>query len=377
EERQEIDKWVISLLNSLVKNVVAAYEDYDITSAGRLLQDFVCDHLSNWYVRLNRKRFWGGSLDKDKLAAYQTLYEALVDVALLSAPIAPFFSEKLYLDLVPSAESVHFEAMPVCDPARIDKDLEERMDLAQRASSMVLALRRKINTKVRQPLSKLIIPVLDGRVKEQLEKVRKLLLTEVNVKELEFITDTAGLITKKIRPNFKTLGKKYGAQMKAIAAYFATMTQEEIARIEAEAAIAEEVALHIGDAVVSLLRDDYEITSEDMPGWLVATDGPLTLALDVTITEELKKEGIARELVNRIQNLRKDTGFDVTDRIEVAIYADGQNVEELQSALGSFGEYVAQQTLAKKVEVLPLPAPENAAEIEWGEGDIWIYVNKL
>ncbi len=377
EERQEIDKWVISLLNSLVKNVVAAYEDYDITTAGRLIQDFVCDHLSNWYVRLNRKRFWGGSLDKDKLAAYQTLYEALVDVALLSAPIAPFFSEKLYLDLVPEAESVHFKAMPVCDPAKIDKDLEERMDLAQRASSMVLALRRKINTKVRQPLSKLIIPVLDAKVKEQLEKVRKLLLTEVNVKELEFITDTAGLITKKIKPNFKTLGKKYGAQMKSIAAYFATMTQEEIARIEAEAALEKEVALHIGDAVIPLLRDDYEITSEDMPGWLVATDGPLTLALDVTITEELKKEGIARELVNRIQNLRKETGFDVTDRIEVAIYADGQNGEEIRSALAMFGEYVAQQTLAKKVEVSPLPAAEGAAEIEWGEENIWIQVKKL
>ena len=226
--RPELDRWIISLLNSLVKDVVDAYEAYDVTTAGRLIQNFVCDHVSNWYVRLGRKRFWGGSMDEDKLSAYQTLYQILVSVARLAAPIAPFFMERMYLDLVPGAESVHFEAMPEYDASVVDKDLEERMELAQRASSMVLALRRKVNIKVRQPLSKIMIPVIDGRVKEQLEKVKSLLLGEVNVKDAEFISDTAGLITKKIKPNFKTLGKIYGKQMKDIAAAFGSLSQDDI-----------------------------------------------------------------------------------------------------------------------------------------------------
>ncbi|MCD8313389.1 MAG: DUF5915 domain-containing protein, partial [Bacteroidales bacterium] len=308
---------------------------------------------------------------------YQTLYEALVDVALLSAPIAPFFSEKLYLDLVPGAESVHLTAMPTCYESLIDKDLEERMDLAQRASSMVLALRRKVNIKVRQPLSKLIIPVLSNKVREQLEKVRGLLLGEVNVKEAEFITDTTGLITKKIKPNFKVLGKKYGPQMKAIAARFGSMSQEEIAAIEAAETLGQPYTLQLGDAAVTLEKGDYEIHSEDMPGWLVATDGPLTLALDITLTDELRREGTARELVNRIQNLRKDCGFDVTDRIEVTIYADGQDGKEIADSLSSFKDYVARQTLAKKVELCGMPAAADALEVEWGEGAIRIQVRKL
>ena len=312
-ERPEIDRWIISLLNSLVKDVVAAYEDYDVTSAGRLIQDFVCDHLSNWYVRLNRKRFWGGSMDQDKLSAYQTLYEVLVDVAKMAAPIAPFFMERMYLDLVPGAGSVHFESMPVYDAACVDKDLEERMDLAQRASSMVLALRRKVNIKVRQPLSKLVIPVIDKKIEEQLEKVKTLLLGEVNVKDAEFISDTAGLITKKIRPNFKTLGKKYGSRMKAIAAAFATLGQEDIAAIEAAGMADRDYVLRLADGDVALAKGDYEVSSEDMPGWLVATDGPLTLALDITVTDDLRKEGTARELINRIQNLRKESDFDVPE----------------------------------------------------------------
>lgn len=376
EERVEIDRWIISLLNTLVKDVVAAYEDYDITQAGRLIQNFVCDHLSNWYVRLNRKRFWGGSMDADKLAAYQTLYEVLVDVAKLAAPIAPFFMENMYLDLVPSAESVHFVSMPEYDASVVDKDLEERMELAQRASSMVLALRRKVNIKVRQPLSKLIIPVIDSRVKDQLEKVKGLILGEVNVKEAEFISDTAGLITKKIKPNFKTLGKKYGPLMKAIAAAFAVLSQEEISAIQASEDTCGYV-LHLEGGDVQLVKGDYEVTSEDMPGWLVATEGTLTLALDITVTDELRKEGTARELINRIQNLRKDSGFDVTDKINVKIYADGDNGTDISAAIGSFGDYVASQTLAKEILVLPSNDAGDAPEVEWGEGNIQISVAKI
>ena len=376
-ERPEIDRWIISLLNSLVKDVVAAYEDYDVTTAGRLIQDFVCDHLSNWYVRLNRKRFWGGSMDQDKLSAYQTLYEVLVDVAKMAAPIAPFFMERMYLDLVPGAESVHFVAMPEYDGASVDKDLEERMDLAQRASSMVLALRRKVNIKVRQPLSKLVIPVIDKKVEEQLEKVKVLLLGEVNVKEAEFISDTAGLITKKIRPNFKTLGKKYGAKMKAIAAAFGQLSQEDIAAIQAAENEDKEYMLHLSDGDVAICKGDYEISSEDMPGWLVATDGPLTLALDITVTDDLKREGTARELINRIQNLRKDSDFDVTDKIEVKIFADGADRSEIEDSLGSFKDYVASQTLAKGISVASLADAGDAREVEWNDSAIRISVSRL
>lgn len=377
-ERPEIDRWVVSMLNTLVKEVVEAYEDYDITAAGRLIQDFVCDHLSNWYVRLNRKRFWGGSMDRDKLSAYQTLYEVLVAVAKLAAPIAPFFMDRMYLDLVPGAESVHFVSMPSYDASVVDKDLEERMDLAQRASSMVLALRRKVNIKVRQPLSKLVIPVIDQRVKEQLELVKGLLLGEVNVKEAEFLADTEGLITKKIKPNFKTLGKMYGAKMKAISAAFNMLGQAEISAIQAREATGEGYMLTLADGdQVKIVKGDYEISSEDMPGWLVATEGSLTLALDITVTDDLKKEGIARELINRIQNLRKDSGFDVTDKINVKIFADGEDGADIADALCAFGDYVASQTLAKTVEAGALADAGNAAEVEWGDAAIRIEVVKL
>lgn len=377
-ERPEIDRWVVSMLNTLVKEVVEAYEDYDITAAGRLIQDFVCDHLSNWYVRLNRKRFWGGSMDRDKLSAYQTLYEVLVAVAKLAAPIAPFFMDRMYLDLVPGAESVHFVSMPSYDASVVDKDLEERMNLAQRASSMVLALRRKVNIKVRQPLSKLVIPVIDQRVKEQLELVKGLLLGEVNVKEAEFLADTEGLITKKIKPNFKTLGKMYGAKMKAISAAFNMLGQAEISAIQAQEATGEGYMLTLADGdQVKIVKGDYEISSEDMPGWLVATEGSLTLALDITVTDDLKKEGIARELINRIQNLRKDSGFDVTDKINVKIFADGEDGADIADALCAFGDYVASQTLAKTVEAGALADAGNAAEVEWGDGVIRIEVVKL
>ena len=374
-ERPEIDRWIISLLNTLVKDVVAAYEDYDITTAGRLIQDFVCDHVSNWYVRLGRKRFWGGTMDTDKLSAYQTLYQVLVAVAKLAAPIAPFFMDRLYLDLVEGeSESVHYVAMPAYDEAVVDKDLEERMALAQRATSMVLALRRKAEINVRKPLSKIIIPVIDAKVKEQLEAVKTLILNEVNVKEAEFISDTAGLITKKIKPNFKTLGKIYGKQMKEIAAAFGTLSQEVISEIQAAEMSGTGYVLNLASGDVTLNKGDYEISSEDMPGWLVATEGAMTIALDVTVTEELKQEGVARELINRIQNLRKSSGFDVTDKVNVTIYADGQAGEEISASLANFAEYVGAQTLALSVAYAPLAEAGEAPEVEWNEETIRIAV---
>ncbi len=375
-ERPEIDRWIISLLNSLIKDVVTAYEDYDITTAGRLIQDFVGDHLSNWYVRLGRKRFWGGTMDVDKLSAYQTLYEVLKKVAVLAAPIAPFYMERLYLDLVPEAESVHFELMPKWDEKVIDIELEERMALAQRATSMVLALRRKAEINVRKPLSRIVVPVIDIKIQEQLEAVKDLVLNEVNVKDVEFVFDTAGLITKKIKPNFKTLGKIYGKQMKEIAAAFGTLSQEVISAIQDTEVTGEPYILKLPSGDVTLNAGDYEISSEDMPGWLVATEGSLTIALDVTITEELKQEGTARELINRIQNLRKNSGFDVTDKIDVRIAAEGEDGKEIAESLENFSDYVASQTLALSIEMASLAELKDAAEVEWNEEVIHIAISR-
>ena len=365
-ERPEIDRWLISLLNTLIKNVKECYESYDITGAGRLIQDFVCDNLSNWYVRLNRKRFWGGKMDADKLAAYQTLYSALETVAVLAAPIAPFYMDRLFCDLNSAAGahdviSVHMVPMPGCDSACVDADLEERMALAQKSSSMVLALRRKVNIKVRQPLSRMIIPVLDPKIEEQFEKVRALVLSEVNVKEVEYIKDTTGLITKKIKPNFKTLGKRYGKQMKEIAASFAALSQQDIAAVEAAGMQNEDYVLHLPSGDVSLEPADYQVTSEDMPGRLVATEGRLTIALDITVTPELRNEGVARELINRIQNLRKDSGFEVTDRITAHI----QRLPEVEEAVAGFRDYIASQTLAR--ELILEDAVSGGVEVEWLE----------
>ena len=373
-DRPEIDRWIISLMNTLIKDVRAAYEDYDVTLAGRLIQDFVCDHVSNWYVRLNRKRFWGSGSDRDKLAAYQTLYEVLRNIAVLSAPIAPFFMDRLYLDLVPDGEeSVHYAMMPESDGSLIDKDLEERMELAQRASSMVLALRRKVNIKVRQPLSKLVIPVISDKVRGQLEKVKDIILGEVNVKEAEFISDTTGIITKKIKPNFKTLGKVYGKRMKEIASAFAAMDQHVINAIQNSETAGAAYSLNLPEGEVILNPGDYMISSEDMPGWLVASEGALTIALDIEVSEQLRNEGVARELVNRIQNLRKDSGFEVTDKVDVRIYADGEALEEITAALASYKDYVATQTLSLSIETRPAAeAGEKAAEVEWNEGKILV-----
>ena len=375
-ERPELDRWIISLLNTLIRDVRAAYEDYDVTSAGRMIQEFVCDHLSNWYVRLGRKRFWGGGMSQDKLSAYQTLHEVLKDIAVLAAPIAPFYMDHLYCDLVEGADSVHFVLMPEPDAEVVDKDLEERMSLAQRASSMVLALRRKVNIKVRQPLSKIIIPVMSEIVRAQLELVKNLILGEVNVKEAEFISDTAGIITKKIKPNFKTLGKIYGKQMKEIAAAFGQFDQKTINEIQNAEAAGNEYVIALPSGNVTLRQGDFEISSEDMPGWLVATEGPLTLALDIEVTDELKKEGIARELINRIQNIRKDSGFEVTDRVVVEIYAQGDDFFEISDAVDVYYDHITMQTLSEIDSVSADPAPENAVKVEWNESEIGIIVTR-
>ena len=370
-ERPMFDRWIISRLNTLVAAVIAAYEDYDITSAGRLIQDFVCDDLSNWYIRLNKKRLWGAGLAQDKLSAYQTLYETLRSIALLSAPIAPFYSERLWLDLVPDSDSVHYRAMPQYRSELVDKDLEESMGFAQKASSMVLALRKKVSINVRKPLAKVLLPVIDDNVKAHIERVRDIFLTEVNVKELEFIHDTTGIITKKIKPNFKTLGKKYGKQMKEIASAFAGLSQESICDIERTA----DYVLDLPSGKVTLSAGDYEITSEDMPGHLVASEGTLTLALDIVQTPQLIREGNARELIHPVQNLRKKCGLDVTDRISTSIYADGAVYDAVADALGEYSEYVSAQTLSTSLELKSLSEkPEEAAEVEWGDGNIYINI---
>ena len=373
-QRPEFDRWALSRLNTLVKGVRAAYEDYDITTAGRLIQDFVCDDFSNWYLRLNKKRVWGPGMDDDKLSAYQTIYEVLRTVALLSAPIAPFYADELYTDLVPTAESVHFALMPEADEVLVDAELEARMALAQKASSMVLALRKKVGINVKQPLPKLLVPVSGEQMQARLEAVRQFLLSEVNVKDLAFVTDATGLITRKAKPNFRTLGKKYGKQMKEIAAAFATLDQPTIAAMDR---CEGDYRLDLPGGPVLLAKEDYEIHSEDMPGWLVASEGPLTLALDVTLTPELVQEGTARELIRPIQNLRKECGLAVTDRISTVIYAEGDAAVKIGDSLARFKEYVASQTLSTQVELRPLAeAPADAAQVEWDDTYIKIKINR-
>lgn len=348
-DRPEIDRWILSLLDSLVKEVRAFYEDYEPTRATRLIQDFVIENLSNWYVRLNRKRYWGGSYSRDKISAYQTLYTCLETVAVLMAPVAPFYADLLFTDLNKVTGkhpegSVHLLDFPTHNPEHIDAELEERMYLAQRISSMTLALRRKVNIKVRQPLNKIMIPLPDASFEKKIEAVRNLILTEVNVKEIEYLEDTSDILVKKIKPNFKTLGPRYGKKMKSISAALATLNQKEIRNFEKVG----EITLRIDDDQIKLSLGDVEILSEDIPGWLVATEGPLTVALDITVTRELKEEGLARELINRIQNLRKESGFNVTDKIMIWIEAGS----EIKTAVERFRDYIAGQTLATDIIVI-------------------------
>ena len=372
-ERPEIDRWVISKLNSVIRDVRAAYEDYDVKTAGRILEDFVCDDVSNWYVRLNRARYWAGEMTADKAAAYQTLYEVLVDVAMLSAPIAPFFMDQLYRDLTGS-DSVHFTLMPEADTALIDTAVEEWMTLAQEATSMVLALRKKCNIPVRQPLSKLVIPVISEKVRAQLSAGRDIVLGEVNVKEMEFIADTTGIMVLKVKPNFRTIGKAYGPRMKEIAAAFGSLSQDVISAMKTAETAGEAYILSFPGGDVVLSPGDYQISSEDMPGWLVASQGSLTIALDIEVTPQLRQEGLSRELVNRIQNLRKGAGFEVTDRIDTVVYADDPSLED---ALGVYSDYVKAQTLSRTLRLAPASeAPADAAEVEWTEGNIKITVKR-
>ncbi len=364
-ERPEIDRWVISLLNSLVKEVAEHYNNYEPTRAGRAIQDFVIENLSNWYVRLGRKRYWGGDYNKDKVSAYQTLYTCLETVVKLSAPIAPFITDQIFMDLNAVSgkhidESVHLAAFPVYDESLIDAKLEERMDIAQKVSSMILALRRKVSIKVRQPLNKIMLPVLNEDFVPQFEAVKDLVLNEVNVKEVEYLTDTSGILVKKIKPNFKVLGPKFGPKMKLVAGAVAKFTQEDIATIEKE----DKIEVMIGEDAVTLTLADVEIASEDIPGWLVANEGQLTVALDVTITEALAQEGIAREFVNRIQNLRKESGFEVTDKIVVSIASD----EATDMAVEAYKDYIAAQTLAQSVLVVSDSNLENPVSLEVVEG---------
>ncbi len=372
-ERPEIDRWILSELNTLVKDVTNYLEDYDPTPAARRIDAFVNENLSNWYVRLNRKRFWGGELTTDKLAAYQTLYTCLETVVMLAAPIAPFITDRIFTDLNAmsgrhSEESVHLAEYPKCNEALINSELEEMMSLAQRASSMVLALRRKVNIKVRQPLQKIIIPVLDKDMAKHIEAVRQLIMNEVNVKAIELITDTTGIITKRIKPNFKTLGAKCGKYMKQVAALVASFTQEQIAAVESNP----ETVLTVEGVEFVTTPADFDITSEDMPGWLVASEGKLTVALDITITDELRREGVARELVNRIQNIRKESGFEVTDKISVEIEA----TELTAPAVESFADYIAQQTLAVEVKAVATPNGAVVADSDIDESPLKIAVTK-
>ena len=346
-ERPEIDRWILSLLNSLVKNVDACYNDYEPTRAGRLISDFVNDNLSNWYVRLNRKRFWGGGMTQDKLSAYQTLYVCLETVAKLMAPIAPFYADVLYMDLVKATGrdnvvSVHLAKFPTYDESLINTDLEERMQVAQDITSMVLALRRKVNIKVRQPLQCIMIPVVDDVQRAHIEAVQALILNEVNVKEIKFVDGAAGVLVKKVKCDFKKLGPKFGKQMKAVATAVSNLSQEAIAELEKNGTY----TLRLPDGADAVIEtSDVDIFSEDIPGWLVANEGRLTVALEVTLTEDLRREGIARELVNRIQNLRKSSGFEITDKISITISKNPQT----DDAVTEYKDYICNQVLGTEL----------------------------
>ena len=361
-ERPEIDRWIISVLNSLVKEVTDDIEDYELTKAARAISDFVVNNLSNWYVRLNRSRFWDGDL-----AANQTLYQSLKTVAMLMAPIAPFYADMLYRDLTGSDTSVHLAAYPKADEAAIDSNLEKRMAIAQQITSMVLSLRRKKNLKVKQPLTAIMIPVLDEAQKQDIEAVADLIMSEVNVKGINYVGGDAGILVKRIKPDFKKLGPKFGKNMKAAAQALTSLEQSQIAQFEKDGKIA--LTLNGEEAVVELA--DVEVISEDIPGWLVANDGNITVALDITITDDLRKEGIARELVNRIQNVRKSKDFNITDRIVVKIAPD----EHVNDAVAQFKDYIAKQVLAVAIELAPVEGADVIA-LDMDDYELKITVDK-
>ena len=372
-ERPEIDRWIISLLNSLVKEAGRCYDDYDLTRAGRAIQEFVTENLSNWYVRLNRKRYWGGEYDKDKLAAYQTLFVCLETISRLAAPIAPFYMDRLFIDLNDATgrqkeNSVHLVLFPIYDESLIDKALEERMDIAQKVSSMILGLRRKVSIKVRQPLARIMVPIPDKYFREKFEAVKDLVLAEVNVKEVEYIDDTASILVKKIKPNFKTLGPRYGKLMKEISNAISALTPQEIVSFENTG----NHPVSINGRQIVLTTGDVEIISEDIPGWQVANDGKLTVALDITISDDLRYEGIAREFVNRIQNIRKETGFDVTDKITVLI----EDHDFVREAVTRHAAYIGSQTLATTVNLVNSFTGNNVREVDIDEVVVKISISR-
>jgi isoleucyl-tRNA synthetase len=370
-ERPEIDRWILSSLNTLIKNVTRSMDDYEPTMAGRFIEQFVDEHLSNWYVRLCRRRFWKGEYEQDKVSAYQTLYECLETIVRLMAPISPFFSDAVFRNLESvtgrfKAESVHHADFPVADEASIDISLEERMQLAQDVCSLVLSLRKKVNIKVRQPLQKVMIPVLDAGMKTQLEKIGDLIKAEVNVKEMVYITETEGVISKKIKANFKALGTRMGAKMKAVSAAISNFSQVDISTIEKEG----KFELSIDSEIVTIELLDVDIVAEDIPGWSVANKGSLTVALDITLTDELKQEGDAREFVNRIQNIRKESGFELTDRIFVTVLETGG----LKPSIIKYNDYICREILADTIDWVP--QMQDGTEIEINEILLKVVVNK-
>ena len=371
EKRPEIDRWILSLLNTLVKNVDACYNDYEPTKAGRLISDFVNDNLSNWYVRLNRKRFWGGGMTEDKLSAYQTLYTCLETVAKLMAPIAPFYADMLYSDLIAvtgrdQVVSVHLAQFPVCDETLVNTELEARMQVAQDITSMVLALRRKVNIKVRQPLQCIMIPVVDEEQRAHIEAVKTLIMNEVNVKEIKFVDGAAGVLVKKVKCDFKKLGPKFGKQMKAVAAAVAEMSQEAIAELEKNG----RYTFNLDGVEAVVEAADVEIFSEDIPGWLVANEGRLTVAQEVTVTEELRREGVARELVNRIQNIRKSSGFEITDKINITLSKNTQT----DDAVNEYKDYICNQVLA--TSLMLVDEVQEGTELNFDDFSLFVKVEK-
>ncbi len=366
-DRKEIDRWIISLLNTLIKEVEADYADYEPTRATRKIQSFVEDHLSNWYVRLCRRRFWKGEYTADKKAAYQTLYTCLLEVSKLMAPVSPFFADWLYRNLntatgLEKHDSVHLALFPDSDGALIDKALEQRMSYAQRISSLVLSLRKKESLRVRQPLTKVLIPILDEKFQTQVQQVEDLIIAEVNVKEIEYITDSAGVIKKKIKPNFKTLGKTLGKNMKDASKLIGAFTQDDIAALEKDGSY----NLSVNGESYDLSLSDFEISAEEIPGWQVAQDGDITVALDIKLTDDLLAEGMARELVNRIQGIRRDTNLDVTDRINIEL----QDHKLIRSAVTQYGDYIKAEVLGDE---LTLTEMSEGTEIEL-PGDVKLLV---
>ena len=373
-ERPEIDRWILSCLHTLIRNVDKELSEYSPTKAGRLIDAFVNDDLSNWYVRLNRKRFWGKEMSTDKLSAYQTLYTCLETISKLLAPFAPFFADRLYCDLMSAThreafDSVHLAHYPEAKEEYIDHDLEERMSIAQKITSMILALRRKVNIKVRQPLQQIMVPAVDDEQRKHIEAIAELVKNEVNVKELNFI-EGDGVLVKKIKCNFRTLGKKYGKLMKEIANKVNTLTQEDI--LEIERSLKEKANYVLGiiaEQEVILEKEDVEIINEDIPGWLVANEGNVTVALEVELTEELLQEGLARELINRIQNMRKDSGLEITDRIDILVAEH----DKMHAAIEHYGEYIKGQVLADNITI----AANDGEEVDFDDFKLNIKIQKV